>query len=221
LPTWAAPLLPASPTASPLPGFLLFLGALITGIATFVVWLELVMREAAIYLAVAFLPLCFLAIVWERTAHWCRRLVELLAALILAKFTIAVAVALAAGAMGHARGGEGGLTALMAGSAVMLIAALTPWVLFRLVPIAETAGHLALHRGSAAAALGSAPGGQTAAMVVRQSVLVAASPSGLTATRHHLLAAKPAAAPLPPLPLAPGVNVGRQNERKSRRGGGS
>jgi hypothetical protein len=214
-------LLPASPTASPLPGFLLFLGALITGIATFVVWLELVMREAAIYLAVAFLPLCFLAIVWERTAHWCRRLVELLAALILAKFTIAVAVALAAGAMGHARGGEGGLTALMAGSAVMLIAALTPWVLFRLVPIAETAGHLALHRGSAAAALGSAPGGQTAAMVVRQSVLVAASPSGLTATRHHLLAAKPAAAPLPPLPLAPGVNVGRQNARKSRRGGGS
>ena len=70
-------LAPASLTGSPLPGFLLFLGALFTALATFVVWLELIMREAAIYVAVAFLPLCFAAMVWERTAHWCRRLVEL------------------------------------------------------------------------------------------------------------------------------------------------
>ena len=192
-------LVPASLAGTPLPSFLLFLGALMTALATFVVWLELVMREAAIYVAVAFLPLCFAAMVWERSAHWCRRLVELLAALILAKFTIAVAVSLAAGAMAHGRSGEGGLTALMAGCAVMVIAALTPWLLLRLIPIAEAAGHLAIHRGSARAALGTAPGAQTAAMVVRQSVLVAASPGGLAAARHQLLT-RPAAAPGPPLP---------------------
>jgi hypothetical protein len=141
-------LVPASLTGNPLPGFLLLLGALVTALATFVVWLELIMREAAIYLSVAFLPLCFAAMVWERTAHWCRRLVELLAAIILARFTIATAVAVAAGAMGHARGGQGGLTALMAGCAVMLIAALTPLLLLRLVPIAEAAGDVALHRGA-------------------------------------------------------------------------
>ena len=200
-------LVPASITGSPLPGFLLFLGALVTALATFVVWLELVMREAAIYVAVAFLPLCLAAMIWGRTAHWCRRLVEVLSAIILAKLTIAVSVALAAGAMGHGRAGEGGLTALMAGCAVMLIAALTPWLLLRLVPIAETAGHLALHRGSARAALGTAPGAQTAAMVVRQSVLVAASPGSLAgATRHQLAAGRPAVAPPPPLPRPSAIN---------------
>ena len=200
-------LVPASITGSPLPGFLLFLGALATALATFVVWLELVMREAAIYVAVAFLPLCLAAMIWGRTAHWCRRLVEVLSAIILAKLTIAVSVALAAGAMGHARAGEGGLTALMAGCAVMLIAALTPWLLLRLVPIAESAGHLALHRGSARAAVGTAPGAQTAAMVVRQSVLVAASPGALAgATRHQLAAGRPAVAPPPPLPKASAIN---------------
>lgn len=188
-------LVPSSLSGSPVPGFLLFLGGLFTALATFVVWLELIVREAAIYVAVAFLPLCFTAMVWERTAHWCRKLLELLAALILAKFTIAVAIALAAGAMGHARSSQGGLTALMAGCAVMLIAALTPWMLLRLVPLAEAAGHLALHRGSARAAIGTAPGAQTAAMVVRQSVLTAATRgAGMQATSGQPVA------PPPPLP---------------------
>jgi hypothetical protein len=201
-------LVPASLTGSPLPGFLLFLGAFVTALATFVVWLELVMREAAIYLAVAFLPLCFAAMVWERTAHWCRRLVELLVAVILAKLTIATAIAVAAGAMGHARGDGGGLTALMAGCAVMLLAALTPWMLLQLVPIAESAAHVALHRGSARTALRSAPGAETAAMVVRQSVLVAASP-GAALTRHQLLGTNAAAPPRPPLPRANGSRSAR------------
>jgi hypothetical protein len=211
-------LVPASLAGSPIPGFLLFLGALVTALATFVVWLELVMREAAIYLSVAFLPLCFAAMVWERTAHWCRRLVELLVAIILAKLTIATAIAVAAGAMGHARAGQGGLTALMAGCAVMLIAALTPWMLLQLVPIAEAAGHLALHRGSARAALGNAPGAQTAAMVVRQSVLTAASPAGAAVARQQLIGSRAAAAPTPPLPRSNGLGSARAQQRPGKDG---
>ena len=211
-------LVPASLTGSSLPGFLLFLGGLMTALATFVVWLELIMREAAIYVAVAFLPLCFVAMVWEHTAQWCRRLVELLLAIILAKFTIAVAVALAAGAMGNARPGDGGFTALMAGCAVMLIAALTPWVLLRMLPIAETAGHLALHRGSAKGAMGTAPGAQTASMVARQALLVAASPSGLGAARSQMLMGKGAAAAAP---LPQGGLGGVSNQGSPSRGGTS
>jgi hypothetical protein len=171
-------LVPASLTGNPLPGFLLFLGALVTALATFVVWLELVMREAAIYVAVAFLPLCFSAMVWQRTAHWCRRLVEFLAGVILAKFAIATAVALSAGAMAHGRPGDGGFTALIAGAAVMLIAALTPWLLLRLIPIAESAGHLGLHRASVSGAVGSTPGAGTASMVARQAILTGAVSGG-------------------------------------------
>jgi hypothetical protein len=195
---------PASLTGSPLPGFILFLGALFTTLATFVVWLELVMREAAIYLTVAFLPLCFAAMVWERTAHWCRRLVELLAAIVLAKFTIAMAIALAASAMGHARpGADGGLTALMAGCAVMVIAAFTPWLLLRLIPMAEAAGHVALHRGSARSAVGAAPGAQTGAMVARQTVLAAVAPGGGGAAGRQQLLGIGAPAPKPPGPPMP------------------
>jgi hypothetical protein len=172
--------------------------------ATFVVWLELIMREAAIYVAVAFLPLTFVAMVWERTAHWCRKLIELLGAIILAKLTIAVAIALAAGAMGNARDGQGGLTALLAGCAVMVIAALTPWLLIRLVPIAESAGHLALHRGSARSAMATAPGARTAANVVQQTALMVAT-RGLGGGRG-LGRAAPAVAPPPPLPRANGLN---------------
>jgi hypothetical protein len=209
-------LLPSSLSGSPLPGFLLFLGALFTALATFVVWLELIMREAAIYVAVAFMPLCFSAMVWERTAHWCRKLVELLIAIILAKLTIAVAIALAAGAMGNARNGEGGLTALMAGCAVMVIAALTPWLLLRLIPIAETAGHLALHRGSARSAAASAPGAATAATVVQQTVLLAAT-RGVSLAGPRRANELPAVAPPPPLPRA--LSASGKNGGAPRRGG--
>ena len=189
---------PASISGSPLPGFLLFLGALLTALATFVVWLELVMREAAVYLAVAFLPLSFSAMIWERTAHWCRRMTELLIAVVLAKLTIAVAISVAAGAMGHARSGEGGLTALMAGSAVMLIAALTPFLLLRLIPVSDAAAYMALRRGAAKSALAAAPGAQTGAMVVRQFVLRSAAAPATQGPRN--LTARQAAAPTVPQP---------------------
>jgi hypothetical protein len=209
-------LVPSSLSGSALPGFLLFLGALFTALATFVVWLELIMREAAIYVAVAFLPLTFVAMVWERTAHWCRKLVELLAAIILAKLTIAVAIALAAGAMANARDREGGLTALMAGCAVMVIAALTPWLLLRLVPIAEAAGHLALHRGSARSAVGTMPGARTAAGVVQQTALLVATSGGLAAARG-VRGATPVVAAPPPLPRAEALN-GKHAERLTKDG---
>jgi hypothetical protein len=160
-------LAPASVAGGALPGFLLFLSSLFLAVMAFVVWLELVMREAAIYLAVAFLPLCFAAMIWQRTAHWCRRLVDGLGAIILAKFTIAAAIALAASAMAHARPGDGGWTSLLAGSAVMLIAALSPWLLLRLVPFAETATQVGLQRGALRATVVAAPGANTANTVVR------------------------------------------------------
>lgn len=160
-------LAPASLVGGPLPGFLLFLSGLFMAVMTFMVWLELVMREAAIYVAVAFLPLSFAAMIWRATAHWCRRLVEGLTAIILAKFTIAAAIALAASAMAHGRGGDGGWTSLLAGTAVMMIAALTPALLLKIIPFAETATQVGLQRGATRAAVATAPGSQTASMAVR------------------------------------------------------
>jgi hypothetical protein len=186
-----------------LPGFLVFLGGLFTALMTFLVWLELVMREAAIYVAVAFLPLSLAAIIWRVTAHWCRRLVEGLVAIILSKFTIAAAIALAASAMAHARGGDGGWTALLAGSAVMLIAALTPALLLRIVPFAESATQVGLQRGAARGAVASAPGSQSASMVVR---LAMAQTFASTVSRG-LGGGGARAMPPAPAPTAPGASA--------------
>ena len=158
------------------PGFLVLLGGLLAALLCFVVWIELILREAAIYLAVAFLPLSLAAMVWERTAHLARRLVEGLAAIVLAKFTIAASVALAASALGNARGDSGGITTLLAGCAVLFLAALSPWVILRVIPLS---GGPELQRGSVKRALGSAPGAAGATSVVRSGMRVAfAAPAG-------------------------------------------
>lgn len=200
-------LTPSSVAPGVLPGFLLFLGGLFMAVMTFMVWLELVMREAAIYVAVAFLPLSFAAMIWQRTAHWCRRLVDGLVAIILAKFTIASAIALAASAMAHARDGDGGWTALLAGTAVMLVAALTPLLLLRIIPFAETAAQAGLQRGVMRGAVAAAPGANTASMVVRLAMakqFTGALAAGRAGAGARALPPPPAPAALkpPPFPAA-------------------
>jgi hypothetical protein len=162
---------------TPVPGFLALLAGVIAALLCLMVWMELILREAAIYLAVGFLPLSLAAMVWQRTAHLSRKLVEGLAAIILSKLTIAGAVAFAASAMGHARGDAGGMTALLAGCAVLFLAALSPWALMRLVPLAGE--QLGLHRGAVRQAGMSIPGAVTALTVVRTGMRASfAAPAG-------------------------------------------
>ncbi len=77
-------------SAGAVPLFGIFLGSVILAIGAFVLWLELIIRDAAIYIALFFLPLTFVAMIWPATSRWARRLVELLVAIILAKFVIVV-----------------------------------------------------------------------------------------------------------------------------------
>jgi hypothetical protein len=151
--------------------FVLFLSSLVVSLLALLVWLELVMREAAVYVAVAFLPLTLVAMVWERTAHWCRRLAEWLVAIILAKFTIAAAFALSAAAIVNAPSSGGGLSALLAGCSVLLVAALTPWALLQILPFAEAAAGRTFTRGHVSGAAGAIPGASTAVAATRLLLL--------------------------------------------------
>ena len=81
------------------PAFVVFIGGLLVAVATLVLWLELVVRAAAVYVATLFLPLALAALVWPAVSHWCRRLADTLAALILSKLVIAAVLSLAAGAL--------------------------------------------------------------------------------------------------------------------------
>jgi hypothetical protein len=103
-------------------------------------WVELLLRSAAIYVAVAFLPLALAGLVWPATLHWSKRLVEVLVALILSKFVIVAAITLAIGAVGTAKTAD----QVLEGGAILLMAAFTPFLLLRLAPVMEAAaiGHL-------------------------------------------------------------------------------
>ena len=132
------------------PAFVLFLGGIVVVIGAVLVWIELLVRSAAVYVAVLFLPLALASLAWPAIAHWCRRLVDTLAALVLGKFVIVSVLSLAAGALagGSAPGGDsqsgGGFAAVLGGAALLLLAAFAPWALFRLLPFVEAGavGHL-------------------------------------------------------------------------------
>jgi hypothetical protein len=128
------------PTA---PTFVVFLGGLAVVFGALLVWIELLIRSAAVYVAVLFLPLALASLAWPAIAHWTRRLVDTLVALILGKFVIVSVLSLAAGALAggtgstpsgagsSAAGGGGGFGAVLGGAALLLLSAFAPWALFR------------------------------------------------------------------------------------------
>lgn len=118
------------------PVFVTFLGGLVVAFGAFVLWLELIIRAASIYVAVLFLPLALAALVWPATSHWCRRLAETLAALILSKFVIVAVMSLAVGAM-SGEGGPSGFTGVLAGAALLILATLSPYALLKIIPAVE------------------------------------------------------------------------------------
>ena len=52
--------------------FLVFLAGLLTAAAAIVLWVEMLMREAAVYIVVLMLPLAFAAMVWPARRVWAR-----------------------------------------------------------------------------------------------------------------------------------------------------
>jgi hypothetical protein len=135
----------ADPTVA---SFVLLLLALLVAVAAFVLWLELLVRAAAVYVAVLFLPLALATLVWPAVSHWCRRLVETLAALVLSKFVIVATLSLAAGAVSSGTAGTGdhgsGFSSVLAGGALLVIATFVPFAILRMIPAVEAGavGHL-------------------------------------------------------------------------------
>jgi TrbL/VirB6 plasmid conjugal transfer protein len=122
-------------------GFLAFVVALLVVVGAVLIWLELLVRSAAIYVAVLFLPLTLAGLVWPATARWAKRLVEILVALILSKFVVVAVISLAVSGLAAP---TDGLAAGFGGAALLLLAGFAPFALLRLVPIVEAGviGHL-------------------------------------------------------------------------------
>jgi hypothetical protein len=124
-------------TATPgIPVFGVLLGSLLVLLGGFSIWLELLLRSAAIYAAVMFLPLGFAAMVWPSAWKWAKKMIEFLIAIIFAKVLIVAIIALAASGLANSGWGNG-FEGVLAGGAMLLLAAASPAALLKLIPIAE------------------------------------------------------------------------------------
>ncbi len=151
-------------TAAPL--FVTFLAAIIAAFAAFFVWIELLMRDAAVYVVALFMPMALAASIWPRWSSALRRTSELLVVVIASKFVIVSIISLAAGLIAN---NNGQVEHILAAAALMLLACFAPFVLFKLVPFTE--GALAAAYGRRSAAGGAVSGTQlmTSAQMMRNT----------------------------------------------------
>ncbi|MEW6473146.1 MAG: hypothetical protein AB1679_12820 [Actinomycetota bacterium] len=142
-------------------GFAVVVVGLLAIVAALVLWVELMVRSALVYLLVAVSPIAFAAMVWPAARGVLRRTAHLLLAVIFSKFVIAVALAVGVAALGGASGTSEaavgtamlgavgpapgnsdpavGLGALLVGAVILALAAFAPFIVLRLIPIAEAA----------------------------------------------------------------------------------
>lgn len=147
----------ATASGNPVPLFAACLAAFVAAVGAFFVWVELLIRSAGIYVAVLFLPTTFIAMIWEKTAHWCQRLVESLFAIIFSKFVIVAIMVLAAAGLSQSRSSET-FQGVLAGIALLLLAAFSPLALLRLIPFVASAAHTSWRSGAGSQTLGSVAG---------------------------------------------------------------
>jgi type IV secretion system protein TrbL len=81
---------------SSLPGLATALIVALVGLAALVIWFVLALRGALLYLEVLAIPLALCGLYWGGTAHWIKRLVDLIIATILSQLVITMLMVLAA-----------------------------------------------------------------------------------------------------------------------------
>ena len=154
--------------AAPPPAVAFFF-ALVSVVAGFAVWIELLLRSAAIYVAVLFMPAALAAGVWPSLRSWQSKLTRALFVLIAMKPVVVTVLALAGSAATAALAGQAsnGVGVLLAAVVIFALAAWAPWALLHLISI-DHEGQLA-SRGGVEGARGAAlaGGGQLGGAVRR------------------------------------------------------
>ena len=124
-------------------GLLGIIFGLLFVVGAILVWLQLLVRAALIYILIVLAPLGFATRAHPGTRQIARRTIEMGIALILSKFGVAVAFGVGATAIESSNevveDGGVNLAGMMAGVAVMLMAAFMPWLIWKVFPIVEAA----------------------------------------------------------------------------------
>ena len=82
--------------ANGLPGLAAALIVALAGLAALVIWFVLALRGALLYLEVLAIPLALCGLYWSGTAHWIKRLIDLIIATVISQLVITMLMVLAA-----------------------------------------------------------------------------------------------------------------------------
>lgn len=117
------------------PSVIAFAFALVQVLAGIAVWLELLIRQAVIYVAVLFMPLALAASIWPALRGWQSKLGSILLVFILLKPIIITILALAgsAAAAGLGGGADDEVGTVLAAIVILALAAFSPWAVMALV----------------------------------------------------------------------------------------
>ena len=130
-------------------GFAAVVIGLVVVLAALLLWVELMIRASLVYVLVAISPLGFAAMLWPSARGFLKRTVELLLAVILSKLIICICLAIGVAALGgagstgtgggHASEAGGSVGTLLVGAVLLGLAAFSPFIILKLVPVAEAA----------------------------------------------------------------------------------
>ncbi len=131
-------------------GFAAVVIGLVAVVAALLLWVELIIRASLVYLLVAISPLGFATTLWPAARGFLRKTIEILLAVILSKFVICVALAIGTAALagagagggaedGIAEGAGASVGSLMVGAVLLGLAAFAPFIVVKLIPVAEAA----------------------------------------------------------------------------------
>ena len=133
--------------------------ALVEVLAAALVWIELVVRGAAIYLAVLFFPVALAAAIWPALGSWPGRLARLLALFVMLKPVALIVLSLAGSAAAAGLSFGGGVPSsvgtILSACVIFVLAAFAPWALMYLIAADAESAYVAHQlRASTAAAIG-------------------------------------------------------------------
>ena len=184
---------PLGPAAA---GVGLLVVLLVVAVLAFVIWVELACRAALVLLLAAMVPLALAGLFWRATERWTRRLLEVLAAVVLSQLVITTVMVLAAAALADpGRGLAAGIDGVAVGLALLFLGSLGLPMTFRMLPhVAEAA--VVVGGGAAVAGRLRSGGGQ---------LLALAGPTGAARLAAGGVPAGPpgGGAPLPDRPASP------------------
>lgn len=136
--------------------------AIMVLLASIAVWIELILRNAVIYVAVLFLPITLAASVWPALRSWSTNLTKTLGAFVILKPVVVIILSLAGAAATAGLGGQskGPVGVVLAAVVIFGLAAFSPFALLSLIGAGTEAHALAGHaRGAVAGGLTGGSGG--------------------------------------------------------------